>query len=82
MEASAKNRPRPGGLLVANPVGTIEGPGIQEEDVKTPHQYGLHNNDLEQIHTLDDGTVVQAGPEKSSTLQKKKTFMDDDSDIE
>ena len=78
------NRPRPGGIVVANPVGTIEGPGVQQDDVSTPHQYGLENNDLTSIHTKDDGTIMQAaGMEKSSTLQKKNTFMmDNDSDIE
>ena len=79
MESRA-NRPRPGGLQVANPVGSNA--GVQQDDVSTPHMYGIDNNDLTSIHTKEDGTIIQAGVEKSSTLQKKKTFMDQDSDIE
>ena len=73
MESRA-NRPRPGGIQCANPVGTIE--GVAQDDVTTPHQYGLENNDLTSIHMKEDGSIIQAQGEKSSTLQKKKTFMD------
>ena len=61
-------------------------PNATEEEEKidptTPHKYGLDNNDLTSIHTKEDGTIAHGEVEKSSTLKKKKTVLDTDSDIE
>ena len=44
--------------------------------------FGIESNELNEIHTNEDGSIAQSNVEKSSTLKKKKTVMDTDSDIE